>query len=55
VNDCCGAARGEAELTKRSAVSQLATAATRISQPPSCPPSTRRCAMSGESLEAFAV
>ena len=44
VNDFGGAAPGAAELTKRSAVSQLATAATRIRQPPLCPPSTRRCA-----------
>ncbi len=41
VNDFGGAAPGAAELTKRSAVSQLATAATRIRQPPS--PSTRPC------------
>ena len=35
------AACGEAELTKRSAASQLATAATRSLQPPSCPLSRR--------------
>jgi hypothetical protein len=38
VSDLGAAARGEAELTKRSEASQLATAATRSLQPPSCPP-----------------
>ena len=38
MSDLGAAARGEAELTKRSEASQLATAATRSLQPPSCPP-----------------
>jgi hypothetical protein len=42
VSDLGAAARGEAELTKRSAASQFATAATRSLQPPSCSPSPRR-------------
>jgi hypothetical protein len=42
VSDLGAAACGEAELTKRSAASQLATAATRSLQPPSCPLSEHR-------------
>jgi len=42
VSDLGAAACGEAELTKRSAASQLATAATRSLQPPPCPLSERR-------------
>ena len=42
VSDLGAAACGEAELTKRPAASQLATAATRSLQPPPCPLSERR-------------
>jgi hypothetical protein len=42
VSDLGSAACSEAELTKRSATSQLATAGTRSLQPPSCPLSERR-------------
>ena len=42
VSDLGAAACGEAELTKRSAASQLATASTRSLQPPPCPLSERR-------------
>ena len=42
MSDLGAAACGEAELTKRSAASQLSTAATHSLQPPSCPLSERR-------------